>query len=411
MAEMAKKAGRGPAGRETLGAGALRLLSALAAAGAAALYFRSFALILAGAALVYRMIVPLILKQREGRARTRLRRDMILWLEELSMGLKAGKSLATATRDLAARLTAGAAGGRGDRAAEGWRRCLGMIHLHYPIGQVYRELAGRLALPEMLALASLIGSAVKTGANLPYVFIRSATGMREQLESREALESALAARRLEGYLLAAAPALYTACLRLATPAYMAPLYSGGGRYIAMAVFGLQLAGCRMFFHLLIREGEDPPELVLAGFQEELALQLQAGLSLPEAWQQAAGSMADGGAAGSGGKGEAGLAGSLAHVAGQAAVGTPFGKALECLLTEKGGAPGLRRLAELIRQNYQSGGGALSELLSLEAKEARQRCLLDRQAGDAKRGTLLLFPMVLLLLSALVLTAAPALMSI
>ena len=404
------EAGYGMAKRDNLWARVHKPLTALAAAGVAALYFRGAGLIMAGAFLIYRMVAPLIRQQKASRERKRLRREAIQWLEELTMALKAGKSLATATMDLAFRLTANPADWGDDKTSECWKRCLGMLHLHYPVGQVFRELAERLALPELKSLASLIGSAVKTGANLPYVFIRSAAGMREQLESREALESSLAARRMEGYMLAAAPAVYTAFLRLVTPSYMAPLYTGAGRVVAAVIFGLQLVGCRMFFYLLLREEADPPELALAGFQEEIALQIQAGLNLPEAWQRAAYSLAEE-TDKLDAKGGSEVADRLAYVARQSAMGTPFGKALEFLTPEKGGVTELKRLADLLRQNYQSGGGVLSELLSIEARETRQRCLFNRQAGDARRGTLLLFPMVLLLLSALVLTAAPALLSI
>jgi tight adherence protein B len=381
-----------------------RFIAAACAVGLGSLYFRSGLLIAGAATLIYRIAMPVIVQRMESRGRSRLRQDTVLWLEELTMALKAGKSLASATIDLALRLTLSPIERQDEKATSSWKHCLGMMRLNYPVGQAYRELAARLAIPELGALAALIGSAVRTGANLPRVFILSAAAMRERLEGREALESALASRRIEGYMLAAAPAVYTAFLRLATPAYMAPLYTSGGQAAAAVVFGLQLVGCRAFFRLLLRDEEDPPELALAGFQEEIALQLQAGLSLPEAWQQAAHRFEEEAAAGEGGRDRggdgAGIRARLSYVARQSAMGAPFARALDHLLQEKGGATELKRLAELLRQNYQSGGGALPELIRLEAKDIRQRCMLGRQARDARRGTLLLFPMVLLLLSAL-----------
>ena len=429
---------------------------ALVAFGVAVLYFRHIVLIAVAALLVYRMVTPTIMKQKESRRIKKLRSETLLWLEELIMALKAGKSLMTATMDLAIRLTdgtdgagragragragsvgragsagragstgrAGITGGTGragissrmggtnaldDRAMEAWRHCLGLIRLHFPVGLIYRELAGRLALPEMRSLAALIGSAVDTGANMPQVFVRSAEGLREQLEGIEILESALATRRLEGCLLAAAPAAYTAFLRLITPDYMAPLYTGRGQVMAIVVFALQLGGSAMFLHLLTREDTGRAELELAGFEEEIAFHYQAGLSLPEAWQRAvSGRMADKTATP---KSDNDMLSQLAFIAKKLAMGTPFGKALDQLPAGKGGGMGLRRLMEVLRQNYQLGSGSLAALLLVEAKETRQRCLLDRQARDAKRETVLLFPMVLLLLSALILTAAPALLSV
>ena len=106
-----------------------------------------------------------------------------------------------------------------------------------------------------------------------------------------------------------------------------------------------------------------------------------------------------------------MSSALMHVAGQLAMGVPFGKALEIMQSRKGGDPGLKRLADLLAQNYSLGGGHMGTLLMLEAKEIRQRCLMGRQGRDSKRQTILLFPMILLLLSALILTAAPAMLSI
>jgi hypothetical protein len=102
---------------------------------------------------------------------------------------------------------------------------------------------------------------------------------------------------------------------------------------------------------------------------------------------------------------------LELVAKQLAMGMPFGKAMALLLQEKGGEGEISRLAAFLRQNYQMGSGSLAPLLATEAKEARQRNLMQRKAREGRRETILLFPMILLLLSALVLTAAPALLSV
>jgi tight adherence protein B len=401
------------------------LLTGFVAFAIAGLYFRSIFLLLGGAVLIYRSVLPLIMAQKEGRRMKKLRQETIQWLEELIMALKAGKSLASATGDLARGLMVERGYDQDIVTAECWKHCLGMLRLHYPVSQVYREMAARLGIAELTSLASLLGTAVHTGANLAQVFIQSADVLREQMESKAALEASLASRRMEGYMLAAAPAVYTAFLRLVTPSFMAPLYTGSGWILALVVFVLQIVGCRLFFQLLIREEADPPEIILAGFQEELALQIQAGLSLPDAWRKAAsgwasragsiGCVEDKPAAGRGEDvkegADEGIGSRLDYAARLLAVGTPFGKAMELTLRAKGCDAGTRRMAELLLENYQSGGGSLAVLLSTEAKEARQRCLLNRQARDARRGTLLLFPMILLLLSALLLTAAPALLSI
>jgi len=386
-----------------------KLWVAFAGLGASALYFRQITLVLAGAALVYRALLPQVMKRREGRDAKRLRQEMTLWMEELTIELRAGKSLSLATMELALRLTEEKPAKADKKMGVHWRHCLGLIRLNYPIAMVYQELARGFALPEMRVLASLVGSAVATGANLPQVFVQSALRLREQLESKETLESMLAAKRAEGCMLAAAPVVYTALLRFVSPAYMEPLYIGYGWIPALVVFALQLCGCHLFFRLLLREEGSSPDLDLAGFQEEIALHLQAGLSLTDAWRQAVYSRA--GEKGSGDGADAGREDLLSFAAKQLAMGVPLSKTLEGLAKERGGGTELKRLAELLLRNYQSGGGSLAMLLSTEAKETRQKCLLDRRAKDGKRETALLFPMILLLLSALILTAAPALLSV
>ncbi|MCL1849656.1 MAG: type II secretion system F family protein [Clostridiales bacterium] len=396
----------------------MRIYVALASVGIAVLYFRQFVLIMGAAAVVYMLVLPIVGLREESRARRKLRKDALLWLEELTIALKAGKSLTTATRDLAMEMDEGEGGA--------WRHCLGLIHLHYPIELVYRALADRIGLPEWRSLSALVGSAMDTGANLPRVFIRSAEGLREQLESVEALESALASRRMEGCLLAASPAVYTAFLRFAAPDYMAPLYVGSGWVAALVVFALQLSGSALFFRMLIREESTGADRGLASFQEEMAMHIQAGLSLPEAWQRAVGSgMTEGRTMGAeerntkgAGAKETGAHGTdaemwerLGYVSRQLAMGVPFARAVSMLTGRNGGTSELRRMAEMLEQNYQLGGNALATLLQTEAREARQRRLMNRRAKDAKRETVLLFPMLLLLLSALILTAAPALLSV
>ena len=397
----------------------MRLCLAVVALSVTLLYFGHVVLIAGGTVLIYWMILPLIIGHNESRKRRKLRKEALDWMEVITMNLKAGKGLTQATMELATGLSGrdggagakrprGAADGPDEMTAMSWRHCLGLIRLHYPIGKVYQELANRLVLPELQTLAALIETAVDTGASLPQVFIRSAEGLRRQLESLEKLESALASRRMEGCLLAAAPAIYTAFLRLVAPEYMAPLYTGNGWLAALAVFGFQLGGCYSFFRLITREETEMSELELAGFQEEIALHLQAGLSLPEAWQRAAGSRIRKETVS--GKENTAFH-SISLTSRHLHMGMPFAKALKPLLQEKGGDTEASRMAAFLIQNYQTGGGSLAALLSLEAEETRRRCLLRQQSKSARQETVLLFPMLLLLLSALLLTAAPALLGI
>ncbi len=388
---------------------------ALASLATAALYFRIKFLLLAAAVVIYRLMLSLLLNQRKSRRQQRMRKAAVLWLEELTLGLKAGKAPATATRDLARRLLASrfkvTAAGRAEheRAKAAWRQCLGLLELNYPVDLVYKELAVQLGLPELRALAAVLASAVRTGASLNQVFIHCTGGIRERLQAREFLEARLAVRRLEGCLLAAAPAVYTAFLRLATPAYMESLYSGKGPVIAAMVFGLQMVGSLLFFRLLLQEEEPAAELILADFQEEMALHLSAGLNLPDAWQQAAVSRLETAGPTGNAKQAADLDNCLLSVAGQLAVGVPFAAALDRIQPRQGEA--LHRATELLLQNYHLGSNSLAALLRLEAREGRQRCLLDQKSRDSRRETWLLFPMILLLVSSLLLTAAPALLSL
>jgi len=332
------------------------------------------------------------------------------------MSVKAGRSLTTATKELAARLTA-----QEGKSAENkevfdcWKHCLGLINLKYPTRIIYQELSARLRIAELNTLAAILESAIKTGASLPQVFMQSATGLREQLELKETLESALASRRTEGMLLGLAPPAYIVLLKLFTPSYMAPLYTGAGLLAAAVAFGLHMGGCVLFFKLLLREETERPDMVLAGFQEELSLQLRAGLSLPEAWLQAQKSQAaDCGKTPTNDLGQDSIRGALAYVARQLAAGVPFGKALDDMLAKirKGEVveTDLKRMLELMRQSYQMGGDSLGTMMSLEARQTRSRALHQSQAQGNKLQTWTLFPMIMLLVSVLLLTAAPALLS-
>jgi Flp pilus assembly protein TadB len=441
----------------------------------ARLYFRQGLLTLAAALLILGVTEPLLESVRLDSARSRRRRAMTGWLEELAMGLRAGLSLPAVTGDLADRILQN--GGRDKPLLAAWRDCRGRLALGYPIGRIYQDLALAVELPEMRFLAAVLNSAVQTGVSLTTVLLKSAASLREQIEVKESLAAYLSARRLEGSLLAAAPAVFTGVLRLTAPAYMAPLFEGPGRVIMLIVFGLQLLGAGGFFRLLLGESWEGEKLALADFQEGIALQMQAGLNLPAAWQQAANCQiaalagaekeairgkrlgqkekakgaggerrekrerserserserrekrekgergdkgdkgekrAAGGILGTGAKREKGaknLALSLALIQRQLAFGASFTGMLSALPTMEG-AGDLAGLAALIRQNHRLGGAALAAALQQAATEERRRYVRERKARGGRQEIWLLFPMIVLLISALLLTAGPALLSL
>ncbi|MBR1758330.1 MAG: type II secretion system F family protein [Lachnospiraceae bacterium] len=139
------------------------------------------------------------------------------------------------------------------------------------------------------------------------------------------------------------------------------------------------------------------------FVDQLLLFLQAGLSLPGAWREVSGVFQE--------KPQyeylaremrASVNELDNHVSMDRVLGT---------FAQRSGVPEYLRLSFLLRQNLQKGTKNLPELMSYEAREAReQRRSLLRQKGE-ETGTKLLFPMMIWLLVVLMILLVPAWMQL
>lgn len=333
-------------------------------------------------------------------------------LDLLAFFLRVGKSLSEATICVAKeqhRI------GFDSQYNAAWQESTMLISLNHPIGRVYERLAQQLANEQAYTLAGILETGMKTGANL--VRIAEETGLRlqAQLDHEDTRAARLAARRLEGCILLAAPLILTMILSGTLEDYMAPLFAGRGCIIMWLILLIQLGGGQWLLRLLNQAKEQDDANEVANYMDSLALLLQAGLTLPAAWQQAAAmqkkvrqakSVINKGA----GKGDDdAFFRCVQQVSGALAFNGAFAAALEIMLQDCNHKQA--DLAVLLQQNIRKGGDHLAYLLMQEAAQIRKREAQRQVVREGRKEILLLFPLVLMLLSSLLLTAAPAVISL
>ena len=87
----------------------------------------------------------------------------------------------------------------------------------------------------------------------------------------------------------------------------------------------------------------------------------------------------------------------------------FGLSFSQILSQMEGEGGAGSLARQLLENQRLGSRRLRTLLEESAASARRRCLTELRSSGARKETWLLFPMLLLLATALLVTGGPALL--
>ena len=301
---------------------------------------------------------------------------------------------------------------------DAWRDIALQINMNRAIGMAYQQLAQRLSMTQAINLAGILEVGLKTGADLVAITELGGEQLQAQLDFEEKRAASQAARRLEGCILLAAPLLLTFLLSGTLSEYMLPLYQGAGCWLMFLIFLLQMLGGLIFWFLIAKDETGEKVIELATFMECLVLLLQAGLTLPSAWQQAALMQEKAQALKTrsltdyryGQKNDPSFVRSVQKANAVLKFNGSFSAALEQLKAGNCDEDVLC-FVELLQQNFRKGGGTLAKMLSRESARMRQSqgLLIERQGG--RREIWLLFPLVFMLLSSLLLTAAPAILSL
>lgn len=93
---------------------------------------------------------------------------------------------------------------------------------------VFKDFADRSGIEEIREFAEVFAICKRSGGNLIEVARRAAYAISERIRVSQEIRVLLAQKKLEARMLALAPIVFVALLRVASPEYMAPLYSGIG---------------------------------------------------------------------------------------------------------------------------------------------------------------------------------------
>lgn len=370
------------------------------------LYFQSLWLRLIFLGLLFQMMEKL-LKKQERQTRQRLRRDWVAEdLHSLAGYVRAGLSLEKALEILVQGMKR--RGGRDERYPLVWQRAVQRLEYQQPAEDVFAFLAEALDLAPLAGLHDALKLSRHAGAS-PVAVLEGVKRELEQAGSwEEEARRRMASRVLEGKAMLAAPSLLTWLLSSGVPAYMAPLYTGGGRLVLALVLGMQIWGAWVLSWLEDTVEERQALVELAAFMSQLALLLEGGLPLSQAWREqlrSAGFRQE-----KQGLGKTELVATLL----QACQGYWLHHDLQHCASQLQAphqAEALQRLGYLLEHHVRGGGPQLPRILRQEVGRLRQQALNEMERGTARREAGLLLPMTLLLACAMLLCAAPALLSL
>jgi len=369
--------------------------------GIAIIYFRSFLCRF----LAVLTVAPVVYTALAINDKKKIRRNLYRLLKQslgmLAFYLRVGKSLPEATTLVADELRRLNPVEKDFVAA--WQEGKQQISLNQPVGKVYQNLAAKLAIKPAYVLAGVLTAGLKTGANLVKIAEDAGQRLQEQLDYEETIAASLAGRRLEGYILLSAPSVLIFLLSGTLNDYMNPLFQGKGSLIMWLILTMQLGGSLWFFLMLNKAEKLHQDLAAAYFMDILALFLQAGLALPAAWQRAAELVEDFNQ-----EEESSFWLIVQKVNKALSLNGSLTAALNIM--EKDGEERAVKLALLLQQNMRKGGGRLAYTLVNEAKQIRVEQARRLEVNKGRQEIYLLFPLILLLLSSMLLTVAPALMS-
>lgn len=180
---------------------------------------------------------------RENQIR-QMRSDFRTALNAMSISLKSGSSVERSIPETAAALTR-QIGPKRPMTKE-FVRMADMLHLGIPVVQMFRDYGRRAGFEEAETFADVFEAGKTIGGNLARIVRQSADQISEMIETEEAVDTALAGKKMEAKMMAAVPAAIIGYLRIASPGYLSGLYhTSYGRVImgGFLVAWIALAAC------------------------------------------------------------------------------------------------------------------------------------------------------------------------
>lgn len=348
-----------------------------------------------------------LLGQQRRKARQRLWRDwMAEELHSLAGYVRAGLSLEKALKILVQGMK-----GRADSGGQYlliWGRAVQRLSYQQPVEEVFAFLAEALELEPLIGLREALKLSRQAGASQVAVLEGVKRHLEEDMLWEEEVRRRMESRILEGKAMLVAPSLLLWLLGSGVPTYMAPLYSGLGRVVPALVLTMQVWGAWMFSWLEETMTARQSLVELGAFLSQLALLLEGGLPLSQAWREQLLS------AGLRQKTPKGNNLALLSALLQTCQGYLYHHDLQDCAGRLQGprqAEALQRLGYLLEHQIRGGGARLPQVLRQEVRRLRQQALNEMERGTAQREAGLLLPMVLLLACAMLLCAAPAFMTL
>lgn len=195
------------------------------------MFFRKWPLILAGAVLGAAAGPRMLRRRNMEKRRQQLSVEFKDALYDLTVGLRAGRSLegafSAALEDMDARIT--------PLLYQEWKHVVGQSKLGIPVEDSLRDLGERSGIEEISSFARAVEICKRSEGNIAVLMENTIRMLQDRMEIREDLRVLLAQKRIEQRIMNVMPFVILILLMVLSPDYLAPLYTSVRGYLIMAV--------------------------------------------------------------------------------------------------------------------------------------------------------------------------------
>lgn len=208
-------------------------------------FYRSYVVMVLGIPILIKLIDGE--KKKLGRLRNQtLRNEFMDGIKMISSNLNAGYSIENAFKEASTQLI-DLHGEDADISRE-FVNITKQLDINIPLSKVLMEFAERSNSPDILLFANNIKVAKQSGGNLKEIIGYTAHTMEEKVEVKRAIESMVAAKRLEHRIMCIVPVGIILFVNLSSPGFLDVLYHNPVGWIIMTT-------CLGFYYLALRLGD------------------------------------------------------------------------------------------------------------------------------------------------------------
>ncbi len=123
----------------------------------------------------------------------------------------------------------------GEEMTEEFRQIARKIRLHAPADELLIDLGERTEIQEIQMFGEILVTAGKTGGNIVNIMRKTRMRLVEKMEMKREMETLVAGKKLESYVMSVIPFFMIVYLRVCSPGFLDPIYHNLAGGIVMTI--------------------------------------------------------------------------------------------------------------------------------------------------------------------------------